>query len=65
MPGLSVNAEHLRVFQRAVRDNCTMVEARRRIAEELWAATAARLDRRRAGQHEEPAEQPVQWWQRD
>jgi DNA-binding helix-hairpin-helix protein with protein kinase domain len=69
-------AERRALFQRAVRENVTMDEARRRIAAERWAAADARLahrkqpcaiDRASVGQrHHDIGDEGGQlaWWQR-
>ncbi|WP_343529070.1 hypothetical protein [Sphingomonas sp.] len=57
--------DHVRLFQRALRDNVTMDEARRRVVNERWKAVTPR---RRASPSEPDASEeprPNFWWQRD
>lgn len=56
-------AERRALFQRAVRENVTMDEARRRTAAERWAAADARLARRKAGDEQDEGQQ-LKWFQR-
>jgi hypothetical protein len=67
MTGAPRTAEYRRLFQRAVRENIGMDEARRRIAEERWFACEKRLAERRCGTRTDDAaaavEQAPFWWQ--
>ena len=56
--------DHVQQFQRAVRDNVTMAEARRRMVNERWQAVTPR----RASPSESDAseeQRPKFWWDRD
>ena len=55
--------EHRELFQRAVRENVTMDEARRRTSAERWARTDAHLSSRKLGDCESAERQPTFWWQ--
>ncbi|QPT08612.1 hypothetical protein [Sphingomonas paucimobilis] len=56
--------DHVELFKRAVRDNVTMGEARRRVVNERWQAVTPR----RASPPESDAsegQRPKFWWDRD
>ena len=58
------SVDHVQLFQRAVRDNVTMAEARRRVVNERWQAVTPR----RASPSEPNASEesrPNFWWHRD
>lgn len=58
------SVDHVQLFQRAVRDNVTMAEARRRVVNERWQAVTPR--RASASQSDASEEQrPKFWWDRD
>ena len=55
------------VFERAVADRCSMMEARARVVRERWAEADRRLAARRCGTVMPPpaaGAQPELWWQR-
>lgn len=56
--------DHVQLFQRAVRDNVTMAEARRRMVNERWQAVTPR--RASPSEHDASEEpRPNFWWLRD
>lgn len=57
-------AEYRRLFQRAVRENTTVEEARRREAEDRWTDSQRRLADRRCGTRadDEKRPDPMGWW---
>lgn len=56
--------DHVQLFQRAVRDNVTMAEARRRMVNERWQAVTPRRANG-AGSDPNDEQAPKYWWQRD
>lgn len=56
--------DHVQLFQRAVRDNVTMAEARRRMVNEQWQAVTPRRANG-AGSEASDEQAPKYWWQRD
>lgn len=60
--------QHRELFQRAVRENVSLDEARRRAAAERWAAADQRLSARKAPCRIETSDddqgQPLKWFQR-
>ena len=63
--------QHRELFQRAVRENVTLDEARRRAAAERWAIADRRLASRRQAcaittpdDDDQDEGQPLAWWQR-
>lgn len=60
--------QHRELFQRAVRENVTLDEARRRVAEERWADADRRLSQRKApcriADCGDDEGQPLKWFQR-
>ncbi len=57
-------ADYRRLFQRAVRENTTVEEARRRDAEERWQQSQRRLADRRCGTSvaADEGSDPLGWW---
>jgi hypothetical protein len=62
--------EHRMLFQRAIRENVTLAEARRREAADRWAVADARLAKRKTPcaidivPDDNDEGQPLAWWQR-
>lgn len=63
--------QHRELFQRAVRENVTLDEARRRAAAERWAVADRRLAQRKLpcaivtdADDDQDEGQPLAWWQR-
>lgn len=60
--------QHRELFQRAVRENVTLDEARRRVAAERWAVADRRLAQRqtpcRVEDSGDDEGQPLKWFQR-